>query len=290
MINVTSIGRLVSALLLVLAGTTFATAQLEFPRLSPKADIKQTVGDTQISITYGRPTANGRKIWGGVVPYGKVWRSGANEATVIEISRDATVNGKPLPRGKYSIHTIPGEADWTVIFNKVWDQWGSFDYDEKQDALRITAVPATDQPHSESLSYRIEDVSVNSANVVLSWEELAVTFKVDVGDVLGRTFNKSRSAMISDPINSATFVLIAKLKDKYSEALKWVENSIGLQPSFAAMAVRAELLAASGQVAEAVKAGEAAVSFAKKNNPNVRTGDLEQKVATWRNGNEIRPR
>lgn len=273
---------LLACLIFVAVVAGVANAQLEFPRLSPKAFVTQTIGDTQLSISYGRPTVNGRNIWDGLVPFGKVWRSGANEATVFEITRDITINGKSLPSGKYSLHTIPGEPEWIVIFNKVWDQWGSFDYDERQDALRIKVVPTTDLTHSESLTYRIEDVSVTSAKVILAWEKLAVIFKVDVGDVLARTFAKSRSALISDPINAAGFVLIAELKEKYPDALKWLENSIALQPSFAAMSLKAQLLAASGKLAEAIKAAEAAIAFAKKNNPNARTAELENQITKWR--------
>src|SRR5437773_12011574 len=106
------------------------------PRVSQHAVFKQTVGLTDVTIDYSRPAVKGRQIWGALVPYDKVWRTGANEATIISFSDDVTVNGQPLPKGSYSFHTIPGKDEWTLIFNKVDKQWGSFSYDEKQDALR----------------------------------------------------------------------------------------------------------------------------------------------------------
>src|SRR5690348_13483389 len=111
-----------------------APPQLRVPRASQKQVVTQTVGFTDIAITYSRPGVKGRQIWGGLVPYDKVWRTGANEATTIAFTDDVTVNGQPLPKGTYSLHTIPGKDQWTIIFNKVANQWGSFTYDQAQDA------------------------------------------------------------------------------------------------------------------------------------------------------------
>ncbi|MFZ1279551.1 MAG: DUF2911 domain-containing protein, partial [Ignavibacteriaceae bacterium] len=106
-------------------------------RLSPKAEIKQQVGLTDVQILYGRPGVKGRTIWGKLVPYDAVWRAGANEATKITFSTDVTIEGKKLKKGSYSFFAIPGKKEWTLIFNKVADQWGAFEYNESQDALRI---------------------------------------------------------------------------------------------------------------------------------------------------------
>ena len=115
--------------------------------------MKQQVGVTDITITYHRPVVNGRKIWGGLVPTGQVWRAGANENTTIEFSTPVSIEGKPLPAGTYGLHMIPGENEWTVIFSRNYTSWGSFSYDEKEDALRVTAKPQP-TPHSGSLSTR----------------------------------------------------------------------------------------------------------------------------------------
>ena len=169
-------------------------AQVVTPRASQKQTITQAVGDATISIVYHRPNVSGRTIWGGLVPYDKVWRSGANEATVFEVSRDVTIDGKPLPAGKYSLHTIPGKTEWTVIFNKKHDQWGSFDYDEKLDAVRITVKPVP-FPFRESLSYEFDTISPSAAKTILRWENVGIPFTVDIGDIHGRIMTQMREAV-----------------------------------------------------------------------------------------------
>src|SRR5437899_746922 len=123
-------------LLLLLLSSLPLAAQLRTPRPSPKASVMQTVGLTDVTIVYSRPGVKGREIWGALVPYDKVWRTGANEATTFAVSDDVMINGQPLPKGTYSLHTIPGKDEWTIIFNKDAGQWGSFSYDEAKDALR----------------------------------------------------------------------------------------------------------------------------------------------------------
>ena len=156
-----------ATLMLLLA--PYAQAQIKLPRVSPKATVTQTVGLTEVNILYNRPGVKGRTIWGGLVPYDEVWRTGANEATTINFSQAVTINGKPLPAGLYSLHTIPGKTTWTVIFNKKAEQWGSYEYDATQDALRLTVEPKQG-PHQEWMTFSFPDVLSDSASVELSWE------------------------------------------------------------------------------------------------------------------------
>ncbi len=151
-------------------------------RVSPKAEVEQTIGLTDVTISYSRPGVKGRKIWGGLVPYDKVWRAGANEATKITFSTDVTVNGKKLPAGSYGFFVIPTPKEWTVIFNKVADQWGAFQYNEAEDAYRFKVTPKTADYH-EWLEYTFSDMKVdakgeNSAVINLVWEKLKVPFTV----------------------------------------------------------------------------------------------------------------
>jgi len=163
-------------------GVSAADAQSGRPRASQRGYVEQTVGSTQIKITYHRPNKKGRALWGEgkdfLVPYGKIWRAGANEATVIEFTEDVTIDGQPLATGKYSFYTIPGEKEWTLIFNKSWDQWGTV-YDQKSDALRVTTKPTMSTESKETLGYYIEDVAANSAVVVLAWDKAKIAFKVE---------------------------------------------------------------------------------------------------------------
>lgn len=148
-------------------------------RLSPKAEVMQQVGLTDIKISYGRPGVKGRTIWGKLVPYDAVWRAGANEATKITFSSDVVIEGKKLKKGSYSFFTIPGKKEWTIIFNKVADQWGAFEYNESQDALRIKVKPEKGN-WQEWLAYTISKVTDTSAMIRLEWEKLRVPFKVEV--------------------------------------------------------------------------------------------------------------
>lgn len=159
---------------------------------SQLAKVTQFIGnDTEITFTYSRPGVKGRKIWGELVPYGLEpgnkysdnkpfpWRAGANANTTVELSKEVKVEGKILPAGKYSIHMIPSEKEWTVIFNKVNDQWGSYKYDESQDALRITVTPVK-APFEEWLTYGFEDITNTSTVAYLHWEKLKIPFKMEI--------------------------------------------------------------------------------------------------------------
>lgn len=148
-------------------------------RISPKAEVMQTVGFTDIRIAYSRPGIKGRTIWGKLVPYDAVWRAGANEATKITFSTDVTVEGKKLKKGSYSLFAIPGKNEWTLIFNKVADQWGAFEYNESDDALRVK-VKTEKAIWQEWLSYTINKATDTSAVIRLEWEKIKVPFKVEV--------------------------------------------------------------------------------------------------------------
>ena len=144
------------------------------PPASPPAKATGKIGDANITIDYSSPSVKGRQIFGGLEPYGKVWRAGANKATTFETDKAITVEGKPLPAGKYAFFVIPTESDQTVIFNKTSDQWGAFRYDQAQDALRVTVKPKKSATLTEQLAYK-----VNNDGVVLQWEnvELPVAIK-----------------------------------------------------------------------------------------------------------------
>lgn len=148
-------------------------------RISPKAEVMQTVGFTEIRVVYSRPGVKGREIWGKLVSYDAVWRAGANEATKITFSTDVIVEGKKLKKGSYSFFAIPGKNQWTLIFNKVADQWGAFEYNESEDALRVK-VKTEKATWQEWLSYTINKASDSSAIIRLEWEKIKVPFKVEV--------------------------------------------------------------------------------------------------------------
>lgn len=168
---------------LMLAATSYLSlAQslvLDLPRQSQRAQVTQRIGITDITIHYHRPMVNNRKVWGGLVPYGQVWRAGANENTTISFSDPVTVEGQLLDKGTYGLHMIPTADQWTIIFSKAATSWGSFTYNQAEDALRVTVKPQTAEMHN-ALTYDFDDVQPNSAVVTMTWEKLAVPFKVGV--------------------------------------------------------------------------------------------------------------
>lgn len=163
---------LIPAFFLLFSVTSFAQDD-PATRPSPPATATGKVGTATITINYGSPSVKGRKIWGDLVPYDEVWRSGANEATTFETDKDLMVEGKMLPAGKYGFFTLPNEKEWVIIFNKVPDQWGAFKYDEKQDALRVNVKPRKSDHNTERLLY-----SVNDKGLVLQWENLEVPIAI----------------------------------------------------------------------------------------------------------------
>lgn len=180
------------ALALVAAAPAFAqTRAHDEPRPSANALVGQTVGTTDVTVTYGRPLARGRTIFGDtadvVVPYGKVWRTGANEATTVTVSDTVHVEGEALAPGTYALFTVPGHDEWTVIFNRVAEQWGAFRYDEAQDALRVTVEPQTEVPMHEQFEIRFTAVSDASATMTLHWDRTGVPILLE-----------DRSAVVSE--------------------------------------------------------------------------------------------
>ena len=193
------------------------------------------------------------------------------------------INGQKLPKGKYSLHTIPGASEWTVIFNKNWGQWGSYSYEEKDDALRVTTKPATSEM-KETMQISIEDVSENKANIVVSWEKVRVPFTLDIGDVTQRSIAKANRQIISDQIATANFIFNSKLTAQYQDAINMLDRANSAMETFGALNLKARILAEAGKKDEAIKVGERAVEVGKKATPAANTSNFEQTLAQWKSG------
>ena len=150
-------------------------AQDRKDRPSPPQTATANVNGKEVVIDYSSPAVNGRTIWGDLVPYGKTWRTGANEATTLTISKDAKIDGQTLKAGKYSLFTIPGEKEWTFIINSVWDQWGDYNYDASKDVMRFTATPRELTESQERLVFEISDAGM----VEVTWDKIAAGFKIE---------------------------------------------------------------------------------------------------------------
>ena len=203
------------------------------PRVSSDNSISETVAYTKISIIYGSPKVKGRKIWGEMEDYDQIWRAGANKATVIEFSEDVSIQGNPLPKGKYGLFVIPKmDEDWVVIFNREYDQWGAFNYKKEEDVFRIKVGPRFID-HTESLTYDIVANGFESAKVSLAWENVKLNFVVDV-DYLAILEEKIAEAVKSQPENTAWVVYIQGAEhlidqeEKLELAAEWLLKSEAL--------------------------------------------------------------
>ncbi len=238
--------------LLLLAGGLGISARVahaqssvvDIPRASQRASVMQRVGITDITISYHRPLINGRKVWGGLVPYGQVWRAGANENTTIEFTDPVTVEGKPVPKGIYGLHMIPNENEWTIILSKVSSAWGSFTYDEKEDALRVNVKPQPGDMH-EALTYDFDEVKPDAAVVSLRWEKLAVPFHIGVNthEIVADSLHKQLRGLAQYTFegwnDSATYFLTEKTN--LDEALKYSDRSIALEERFDNLMTKASI-------------------------------------------------
>jgi Protein of unknown function (DUF2911)/Tetratricopeptide repeat len=244
---------------------TGETLMLNLPRVSQHALVMQRIGITDITINYHRPLANGRQIWGKVVPYGQVWRAGANENTTITFTDPVTVEGQPLDRGTYGLHMIPGETNWTVIFSKTSTAWGSFSYKQDEDALRVTVKPQTAELHN-ALTYDFDDVKPDSTMVTMSWDKVAVPFKVavNVNDIVVASIRKQIRGLNQyyweGWDDAANYLLTNKID--LDEALKDEDLSIQAEERYDNLLQKSKILDAMGRTQEADAARKEALDKA----------------------------
>jgi tetratricopeptide (TPR) repeat protein len=251
---------------------TLSQPQLTVPQLSQKASVTQTIGLTDISIDYHRPLVKGRKIWGELVPYNEVWRAGANENTTISFSDNVKINGMDLPAGKYGLHMIPTENEWTIIFSKDNAAWGSFFYNADHDALRIKVKPQT-ADFAEALAYSFTDPTANSVEVNLHWQKLNVSFKVDVDvkNVVLASIRKELTGLAGfywQPFNQAAAYCLQN-DINLDEGMKWADKSISISKTFSNLRVKAGLLNKLGKTEEASKLIDDAWKVATENEINL---------------------
>src|SRR2546423_9174606 len=280
-------------------------------RPSQKASVMQTIGVTDITITYSRPPVKGRAIFADappsmeerakgeatldnqnertpgepIVPFNHVWRAGANEATIFVVTDDVLINGQPLKAGTYSMHTIPGKEEWTIIFNNDAGQWGSFTYDEKKDALRVKTKPQMVSDNQELLTYNFDPVTDNIATVNLRWEKIRVPFTVEVKDVKAAWRVHADALIAANPANETLPLQVANTYagDKNCDhALKFVDQSIKLKETFSNLSAKANILWGAGKKEEAMSVADAAIAKGKTDKAN--TAAFEKRVADMKAG------
>jgi hypothetical protein len=273
---------------LVLLAAFFAAAApvqaqgLEVPRVSPKAVVSQTIGTTTVTVTYYRPGVKERAIWGGLVPYGEVWRTGANEATTLTISDPVKIEGQELAAGTYAVATIPGADEWTFIVNKNTAMWGTMGYKQEEDVLRVKVKPVP-IAHVEWFQFAFGDLKEDSATLMIEWEKVGVPVKLGV-DTTGKFLDQARKTMARywvEPYRAATFCLDHGAN--LDEALKWINTSVAVQETYYNLAVKARILAKQGQKDDAIQAMDKALALGRKmEQPPFNLKEMEGLLAEWK--------
>jgi tetratricopeptide (TPR) repeat protein len=252
----------------VLAPAPAGAQQIQgLPQVSPHASVSQTLGIAEVTVDYHRPAVRDRQIWGALVPYGQVWRAGANDNTTISFTHPVTVEGTELPAGTYGLHMIPGEETWTVIFSTNSTSWGSFTYDEAEDAARVTVQPE-EAPFQERLEYSFEDVDNDSAMLVMHWAELKLPVEIAT-DTRQNTLAYIRQQLRHLPqfswqgwASAAAYCLQNDFN--HEEALAWVDRSISMQRDPQNLMIKAGLLTRMERTDEAAEVYASALDGANE--------------------------
>jgi len=315
MISLKRCSIMLSAALLLCSSVSIAIAQVTTPRPSQKATVMQRIGVTDVTITYSRPAVKGRKIFGDatpeqaakqtgeatlddqnvrpkdavIVPWGHVWRTGANEATTFVVTDDVVINGQKLAAGSYSLHTIPNKDDWTIVFNGTANQWGSFNYDPAKDTLRVRTKPQWLDQSQEWLEYSFDPVTENSAQVNIRWEKVNVPFTIVVPDVNATTLAHLKTTVSSakpddwrTPLQAGNWVLTNNTPGDDSTGMEWLDQSIKIKETFQNLSAKANALYRAGKKDEAFALGEQAIQKGKAD--KVDTAAFEKRLADMKAG------
>jgi hypothetical protein len=259
--------------LLLLSGSVLATGlfaqapKIDFPAASPACTLKQRVGLTDIEINYSRPGLKGRVVVGNIDPYGKVWRAGANAATRITFSTPVKFGGTEVPAGTYGLFAIPGEAEWTVILNKVAKQWGAYEYNAKDDVVRVTATPVKLAQPVETFTIDINDIRDESATLDLIWADWKVPVKLEI-DLVGTLVPQIEAVMASDAAKKPYAQAAMFYRDHdldLTKAAAWMDAAIAAQPdAYYLLYHKARILAKMGDKAGAIALAEKSIALAAK--------------------------
>lgn len=291
-----------------------ALAQIITPQPSQKASVMQRIGVTDVTITYSRPGVKGRKIWGpptaeqaatqgeatlddqykrpkdaAIVPWGHVWRTGANDATTFTVTDEVLVNGQKLAAGTYSLHTIPTKDEWTIVFNGTANQWGSFDYDAAKDTLRIKAKPVPETSSTEWMEFTIDPDTPSTAQVNLKWERLRVPFTVEVADVKATTLNKIKATVAAAKpddwrilMSAGQYLVNNGDPGDDEQGMTYLDQSIKIKETFQNLVAKTNALYKFGKKQEAFALGDKALERGKADKAN--TANFEKRLADMKAG------
>ncbi len=265
---------------LLIAAALPAPGQVKIPGLSQNSVLTQTIGVTDITIKYSRPGVKGREIWGKLVPYDAVWRTGANAATSIAFADTVKIEGHTVPPGTYGLATIPTKGAWTVILHNKPEIDGVFDYKPEDDVLRFTVTPQPGE-FQEWMRFSFEDLKENAGTVVLAWEKMRVSFTIETS-TFDLVMRSARNTIAYQPPMQAANYLLGKKTD-LARAMTWIDQSISIEENYWNLRVKAQLLAATGKTNEAVALMERALTIGDAmKSPPFDLAQMKQKLADWK--------
>ena len=254
-------------------------------RVSPACTVSQEIGISKVEVAFARPAVKGRKVWGGLVPFGQVWRAGANTATTLTFSHAAQVAGKPVPAGTYGFFAIPGEKTWTLILNRKAKQWGAYEYKPEEDLMRWEAQPQTG-PYLEYLDYRVVPLDTSRATVELGWENLRVSFPVafDTKAIywahLEDTLKKAPDTDWVPWYQAAKYCQDQAIEPQKAQA--WIEKSLKAGESFWNHETAARIARDAKRMPEALTQLQKAIDLSRGKAPKEYTENLEKELVAWK--------
>ena len=256
---------LVGLVVVFVSVSLFGQGAIRLPEASPAASVSQTIGVTDVAITYHRPAVNKRKIWGGLVPYDSPWRTGANENTTISFTTPVKIEGQALPAGTYALYAIPSASQWTIILSKFTGDWGVYNYDPSEDALRVKVTPQAVADSQERLAYTFDDVTNNSAVASVRWEKLRVPVKIEVD--LPATIRESIGATLRggkhwDPAAWAAAARWELRNGDVNTASAYADHALDLSTSVGTLRTKAAVLEKKGDAKGAAELRDRAKSIA----------------------------
>jgi len=261
----------VSIFLLLLTAfvtTSIKAQQIQMPQASPSASVSQKIGLTDVKVEYSRPSVKGRKIFGSLVPYGEVWRTGANASTKLSFSSDVTLSGHKVPAGTYALYTIPGKKDWTIILSKNLELWGAIGYNNEDDAVRFTVPAQKSKEAYETMEISFNDLTNSGASLNLNWEKTGIAFSIET-EVEPVVMNQIQELVIDQNTDNPGLLYQAasfyySIDKDLDTAHTWIQKSVSADPKYWTMHLKAKIEDKLGLKEEAIKSAELSKEMAQE--------------------------
>lgn len=256
------------AFLFLLIGNQAHTQQIEMPQASPSAKIAQKIGLTDVTVSYSRPSMKGRKIFGELVPYGSIWRTGANGATILNFSTDVMIHGNPVPQGQYSLYSVPDKNSWTIILSKNTKLWGAIGYNSEEDVLRVQVKPEKTKKKYETFEIGFDNMTDSGADLTMAWDQTSVDFHISMDPdpvVMAqiKEFVLDKDTDNPNLLYEASSYYLNTGRD-LKKAYEWIQESVENDPKYWAYHLKAKIEVALGMKTEAVESAKESIELAQE--------------------------